>query len=107
MREILSIQLGKSSNRIATSFWETISQEHGINVNGHYEGHSDLQREKIGTYFEEQGAGKFIPRSILTDLEPGITESVRASSYGKLFREENFVIGITGSGNNWAKVHCT
>ena len=103
MREILTLQLGKSSNRFGTAFWETVCQEHGINVNGAYTGHSGAQLEKIAVYFEE-AKGRFTPRTVLVDLEPGIEESVRACEYGEIFQEENFVTGCTGDGNNWAKV---
>ncbi|VDO45365.1 unnamed protein product [Onchocerca flexuosa] len=34
-------------------------------------------------------------------------DSVRFSTYGKLFRPDNFVFGQSGAGNNWAKGHYT
>lgn len=34
-------------------------------------------------------------------------ESVRYSTYGKIFRPDNFVYGQSGAGNNWAKGHYT
>ena len=32
-------------------FWEIISDEHGINATGNYEGTSDLQLERINVYY--------------------------------------------------------
>ena len=36
-----------------------------------YEGTSDLQLERINVYYNEAAAGKYVPRAILLDLEPG------------------------------------
>lgn len=51
--------------------------------------------------------GKYVPRAILLDLEPGTMEAVRSGQYGQLFRPDNFVFGQSGAGNNWAKGHYT
>ena len=104
MREILHLQVGQCGNQIGTKFWEIICQEHGINQLGEYEGDSDLQLERIDVYFKEGSKGKYVPRSILVDLEPGTIDVARACPYGKLFRPDNFVAGSSGAGNNWAKV---
>ena len=53
------------------------------------------------------GAGRYVPRAILMDLEPGTMDSVRSGPYGQIFRPDNFVFGQTGAGNNWAKGHYT
>lgn len=57
--------------------------------------------------FSSSVSGKYVPRAILVDLEPGTMEAVRSSTYGKLFRPDNFVFGQSGAGNNWAKGHYT
>jgi len=58
-------------------------------------------------YYNEATGGRYVPRAILMDLEPGIMDSVRAGPFGQLFRPDNFVFGQTGAGNNWAKGHYT
>jgi len=50
---------------------------------------------------------KYVPRSVLVDLEPGTMDSVRSGKLGKLFKPDNFVFGQSGAGNNWAKGHYT
>jgi hypothetical protein len=52
-------------------------------------------------------AGRYVPRAILMDLEPGTMDSVRSGPYGQVFRPDNFIFGQTGAGNNWAKGHYT
>ena len=61
--------------------------------------HYDIDTSVLG--------GKYVPRAILVDLEPGTMDSVRNSTYGQLFRPDNFVFGQSGAGNNWAKGHYT
>merc|ERR1719341_2380366 len=122
MREIVHLQAGQCGNQIGAKFWEIISDEHGIDPTGAYVGTSELQLERIEVYYNEaQGlspeakargeklvsGGKFVPRSILVDLEPGTMDSVRSGPYGGIFRPDNFVFGQSGAGNNWAKGHYT
>jgi hypothetical protein len=38
--------------------------------------------------------GKYVPRAILVDLEPGTMDSVRAGPFGQLFRPDNFIFGM-------------
>uniref|UniRef100_A0A914MJ26 GRIP domain-containing protein n=1 Tax=Meloidogyne incognita TaxID=6306 RepID=A0A914MJ26_MELIC len=107
MREIVTIQVGQCGNQIGSKFWEVISDEHGIQPDGSYKGDSLLQLEKIDVYYNEAYGGKYVPRTVLVDLEPGTMDSIKAGPYGRLFRPDNFVFGPNGSGNNWAKGHYT
>jgi tubulin beta len=88
-------------------FWEIISDEHGIDPTGTYNGDSDLQLERVNVYYNEASGGKYVPRAVLVDLEPGTMDSVRSGPYGQIFRPDNFVFGQSGAGNNWAKGHYT
>ena len=84
-------------------FWETVSDEHGIERDGVYKGTNELQLERINVYYNEVGSNKYVPRAILVDLEPGTMDSLRSGPLGSLFRPDNFVFGQSGAGNNWAK----
>ncbi|EAT43521.1 AAEL005084-PA [Aedes aegypti] len=107
MREIVHLQVGQCGNQIGSKFWETISDEHGINPTGMYQGNNDLQLERIDVYYSEANGYRYVPRAVLVDLEPGTMDSVRQSPYGDLFRPDNFVFAQSGAGNNWAKGHYT
>ena len=67
-----------------------------ILIAGTYHGDSDLQLERINVYFNEATGGRYVPRAVLMDLEPGTMDSVRAGPFGQLFRPDNFVFGQTG-----------
>uniref|UniRef100_A0A3B4V937 Tubulin beta chain-like n=1 Tax=Seriola dumerili TaxID=41447 RepID=A0A3B4V937_SERDU len=97
MREIVHLQIGQCGNQIGSKFWEVISEEHGINATGLYEGDSNLQQERLNVYFNEAHGGKYVPRALLVDLEPGTMDSVRGSRIGALFRPDNFIHGKKNS----------
>ena len=58
-------------------------------------------------YFLPTSGCKYVPRAVLVDLEPGVLDSIRGREIGPLFRPDNFIAGLTGAGNNWAKGHYT
>ncbi|KAG8493693.1 hypothetical protein CXB51_011738 [Gossypium anomalum] len=66
-------------------------------------GSSDLQLERINVYYNEAYGGRYVPRAVLMDLEPGTMDSIRSGPYGQIFRPDNFIYGQSGAGNNWAK----
>jgi len=107
MREIVQIQVGQCGNQIGYKFWEIISDEHGIDASGKFTGESELQQERLNVYFNEVSEQRYVPRSILCDLEPGTLDSIRAAPLGQLFRPESFDFAQTGAGNNFAKGHYT
>uniref|UniRef100_A0A3Q3GL18 Tubulin/FtsZ GTPase domain-containing protein n=1 Tax=Labrus bergylta TaxID=56723 RepID=A0A3Q3GL18_9LABR len=122
MREIVHLQAGQCGNQIGAKFWEVISDEHGIDPTGTYHGDSDLQLERINVYYNEATGkveldvliginfvaflvnitltskmllegGKYVPRAVLVDLEPGTMDAVRSGPFGQVFRPDNFVFG--------------
>ena len=46
-----------------------------------------------GTLLLFSVGGKYVPRAVLVDLEPGTMDSVRSGPFGQLFRPDNFVFG--------------
>ncbi|TYG70081.1 hypothetical protein ES288_D05G283500v1 [Gossypium darwinii] len=109
MREILHVQGGQCGNQIGSKFWEVICDEHGVDPMGRYQGDgsSDLQLECINVYYNEAYGGRYVPRAVLMDLEPGTMDSITSGPYGQIFRPDNFIFGQSGAGNNWAKGHYT
>lgn len=77
-----------------------ISGEHGIDPVGRYEGTQDDQLDKIEVYYNDTKEGRYVPRAVLVDLEPGTMDSIRGGAYGQIFRPDNFVFGQNGAGKN-------
>ena len=105
MREIIQIQAGQGGNQIGTKFWEAITNEHGIELNcGTYHGAYDLQElDKINVFFNETIYGRYVPRSIFVDLEPGSMDYIRGSSVGLILNQDNLISGKSSASNNFAK----
>lgn len=106
-RGIVSLQAGQCGNQMGAAFWETISKEHGIDSAGNYIGETDSQKERLGVYYSEASEGRFVPRAVMLDLEPGVVDQIKSTNQGTMFRPDNFVYGQSGAGNNWAKGHYT
>ncbi len=102
------MQAGQCGNQVGNKFWEGISTEHGIGSDGVFVGDNpDQQLERIGVYYNEGSNGRYVPRAAMIDLEPGVIDSIKGSKFGELFRPDNFVMGQSGAGNNWAKGYYT
>merc|ERR1719233_2453173 len=42
------------------------------------------------TFYEETGAGQYVPRNITVDLEPTVVDDVRTGYYAQMFHPEFF-----------------
>ena len=47
----------------------------------------------VVVFFLHISGGKYVPRAVLVDLEPGTMDSVRSGPFGQIFRPDNFVFG--------------
>lgn len=106
-REIVTFSVGQAGTQVGSEFWRTLLAEHGLDLEGHYVGHSDHELSKVGVFFESASAGKYVPRSITVDLEPGTIDVVRAGQLGHLFRPDSLLCGSSGAGNSFAKGYYT
>lgn len=98
MREIVHIQVGQCGNKMSTRFWEALAHEHGIRPTGDYNGESDLQLERITTYFNERPGGKYSFRNVAVDSDPYIVPSLKSGPYGSLCPPENVIMGSSDLG---------
>jgi tubulin beta len=105
MREIVALAIGQCGNQVNYNFWDALATEHGIDHDaGTWTGQDDRQIQKSDVYFNEIPGGRFVPRSVLVDLEPGVLGQVQSDQrMGRLFNPDTFVAAQDGAGNNWAK----
>ena len=99
MAEVISVHVGQCGNQVGAQFWQLLHSEHGLDQTGLVLGERTEQLDRISSYFsEEERGGRFVPRSVLVDLEPGVL--------GRLGRlGGHWVTGQAGAGNNWARAH--
>ncbi|KAH7235427.1 beta tubulin [Fusarium tricinctum] len=103
MREIIHLQVGHCGNQIGSAFWENIRNEHGLDSDGIFRGTASVQQERLEVYFKEDPGNNYVPRAILTDLDPDTRDVIRSGPVGQLFCPDNFVFGQLTAGKNWAK----
>ncbi|VVC40690.1 Tubulin/FtsZ, 2-layer sandwich domain,Tubulin,Beta tubulin,Tubulin, conserved [Cinara cedri] len=101
MEEILQIQVGQCGNRVGNSFWKTVSDEHGLDKLGRFDGNSaDTQLDRINVYYEEISSKSYMPRAVLVDTD---LTALNAIGGAGRFKQESLVGGSGGTGTNWAR----
>merc|ERR1712087_172759 len=58
-------------------------------------------------FYEETGAGQYVPRNLMVDLEPNVIDDVKNSQYSKIFHPEFLLSGKEDAANNFARGHYT
>jgi tubulin alpha len=118
MREVISIHVGQAGVQIGNACCmcfliftrssvlidaqgELYTLEHGLSPEGRVLDNSPSNTDGgFSTFFSETSSGKYVPRSIYFDLEPGVIEDVRTSPYRALFHPETMVTGKEDAANN-------
>jgi tubulin beta len=88
---------------MGSKFQEVLCDEHGIGGDGEYCGDNDAQLGRINVFYLEASGDKYVPRTVLSDLEPSVIDAARASPLGELIRPGNLVNHTRG--RKWAKDH--
>merc|ERR1719464_1787945 len=63
--------------------------------------------EPSNVFFEETGAGQYVPRNLMVDLEPNVIDDVKNSKYASIFRDDFLLNGAEDAANNFARGHYT
>ncbi|CAH1240968.1 TUBB4B [Branchiostoma lanceolatum] len=71
----------KVESEVGPKDYDAGTQSKFIEDRGSYHGDSDLQLERINVYYNEATGGRYVPRAVLMDLEPGTMDSVRAGPF--------------------------
>nr|UNW45407.1 alpha-tubulin [Amylostereum areolatum] len=106
MREVISVHVGQAGVQIGNACWELYTIEHGLSPDGRV---LDAGRTDVGhsTFFSETGSGKYVPRSLYVDLEPGAIDEVKTGPFRSLFHPETMITGKEDAANNYARGHYT
>lgn len=101
MSEIIQIQVGQCGNQLGSAFWETICQEHEIDSTGFAtEAQKPIHLQRVAAFFSLLENGRFIPHSVLVDMEPSALHTIQSKVFGDLYKPENFISGSSGSQPN-------
>ena len=104
MREILSIHVGQCGNQIADRFWHLILKEHGLHESGAVKDSAAVKANaNHEVFFHRVRDGKYVPRAVLVDLEPGVIARIEGGEMAELFDEGSIIRKLPGAANNWAR----
>jgi len=107
MREIISIHVGQAGIQVGNSCWELYLLEHGLNADGTLIKESKEADHSFNTFFNETNKGKYVPRSLMVDLEPTVIDEIKSGMYSKLFHPDQLIHGKEDASNNFARGHYT
>ncbi|KAF5276897.1 hypothetical protein FQA39_LY06448 [Lamprigera yunnana] len=108
MREVVSLHIGQCGVQMGSACWELYCLEHGIQPDGEIPSEQMTCGDRsFHTFFSESECGKYVPRSVLVDLEPSVVDEVRTGTYRKLFHPEKLISGKEDAANNYARGHYT
>merc|ERR1711941_260513 len=94
--------------RPSYAIWRQYCAEHDIKEDGTFR-QEPANKEDLyfTTFFEETGAGQYVPRQIAVDLEPTVVDDIRTGIYAQLFHPEFLLNGKEDAANNFARGHYT
>ncbi|KAI3389305.1 hypothetical protein SNEBB_003524 [Seison nebaliae] len=108
MREVINLHIGQAGIQIANACWELYCLEHGIQPDGSIPNDKTrCEDDSFSTFFLETGAGKYVPRAVLVDLEPTVIDEIRTGIYRQLFHPDQMITGKEDAANNYARGHYT
>jgi len=105
-REVISVAIGQAGIQVGNAIWKQYTTEHKINNDGTLD-KSASEDKYFTTFFEETGAGQFVPRQVTVDLEPTVVDDVRKGDFARLFHPEFLLNGKEDAANNFARGHYT
>merc|ERR1712012_1508723 len=87
------------------TIWEQYCAEHGVTVKGDNPDTSD--DGTFECFFEQTGAGQYVPRNLMVDLEPNVIDDIRVGPFAQMFHPEFLLNGKEDAANNFARGHYT
>lgn len=109
-RQVISVHIGQAGVQMGNSVWNLYGSEHGIGKDGRVmEGQADngLCQADHSTFYKETTAGKYIPRTVMVDLEPTVVDQVRSGAERNLYHPDQLISGKEDAANNYARGYYT
>jgi len=102
--QVITIHIGGAGCRLGAMYWELLSAQHGIDLNGQRIDASS--GDAIYSCFSRMASGKHYPRAVFVDTTPEAIDEVRAGHLQHTFQPEQLInfkegaAGIFGRGRN-------
>ena len=95
MREVISIYIGQAGLQIGDKCQELFNLEHKIGNDGRLVEKTDGdaknfngEGESFQTFYSENSTEKFVPRSIMIDLDPSTIDEIKTGKFKDLYRDD-------------------
>ena len=106
VREVLTLNIGQCGIQLGQAVWEQYCAEHDIQKTGQRDD-AKPNSSAFKCFFQETGAGQFVPRNLMVDLEPNVIDDVKSSEFSAIFHPEFLLSGKEDAANNFARGHYT
>jgi len=110
--EVITLQIGGFGLHTGNRFWSDLLFDHNLDVNGQNltkdseEEEEEEEEDEVqgcpNVFFDESYCDVFVPRTLLIDTSPLITDWVQQSKYSDIFRSDRVLAGNCPTGNNYA-----
>lgn len=100
MRETVSIHVGQCGNQIGQTFWNLLLLEHEDTPDDDAALSAFFYRAK-----KDRRNYALKARALLIDMECGPLNEIMKSPLGDLFEETQYIMDVSGAGNNFAQGH--
>jgi len=77
-----------------------VRDENGIGGDGEYCGDNNAQLDRTNVLYHEASGSKYVTRAMVSDLEPGVIDAVRAWLLGEFVRPGSLVNQNADAGSN-------
>lgn len=106
-RQVITLHVGQAGVQMGNSVWNLFGTEHGIERDGTLlETRTDdctTCPAEHTTFYKETVAGKYIPRTIMVDLDPTVVDQVRLGPDRGLYHPDQLISGKEDAANNYAR----
>ncbi|VDN98937.1 unnamed protein product [Rodentolepis nana] len=109
MRQICTLFTGQAGVQMASAVWELLCLEHGVSRRGFIDYEPTLQEHsELGSVFEEvPDQERYVPRTVIADLEPSVLDEVRQGIYRELFDPDCLHSYMEDASGNFARGYYT
>jgi tubulin alpha len=107
VREVITLNVGQCGIQMGNAVWAQYCEEHSIDTSGKRNVSGGAKDSSFMCFFEETGAGQFVPRNVSVDLEPNVIDDVKNGAYQSIYHPEYLLAGKEDAANNFARGHYT
>jgi len=105
-RQVITVHVGQAGVQMGNSVWNLFGIEHGIDRKGTAtEQMADDKTCAVDhtTFYKETVAGKYIPRTVMVDLDPTVVDQIRVGPDRGLYHPDQLISGKEDAANNYAR----